>query len=104
MLDFSVAQASAGALVALVCYLVLTGRLVSRRVLKDLRADHEAALAHALAEAATWREAYSASEAARRLEAAHVGELLEAARTTSRVLTALPSAQGGEPGAVAATR
>lgn len=102
MFNFSIAQASAGALVALVCYLVLTGRLVSRRVLKDLRADHEAALSRAVAEAATWREAYSASEAARRLEAAHVGELLEGVRTTSRVLTQLPAvARDGDSGVAA---
>lgn len=99
MFNFSVAQASAGVLVAFVCYLVLTGRLVSRRVVKDLRADHAAALEHAHAEAATWRAAYEASEAARRLESAHVGELLEGVRTTSRVLTQLPPvARDGEPG------
>lgn len=91
MFNFSIAQASAGVLVAFVCYLVLTGRLVSRRVVKDLREDHAAALERAQAEAATWRAAYESSEAARRLEAAHVGELLEGVRTTSRVLTQLPA-------------
>ncbi len=38
------------------------------------------------------KQAWESSEAARRLEAAHVGELLEGVRTTSRVLTQLPSA------------
>jgi hypothetical protein len=100
--SFSIAQASAGVLVAFVCYLVLTGRLVSRRVVKDLREDHRAALERARAEAATWREAYGASEAARRVEAAHVGELLEGVRTTSRVLTQLPAAvRDGDSGVAA---
>lgn len=99
---FSAAQASAGALVTLVVLLVLTGLLVPRRVVKDLRESHKAELEREREHAATWRRAYEASEAARRLEAAHVGELLEGVRTASRVLTQLPpAAREGESGVVA---
>lgn len=102
MFGFSAAQASAGALLTLVVLLVLTGLLVPRRVVKDLRESHKAELERARAEAAVWRQAWESSEAARRLEAAHVGELLEGVRTTSRVLTQLPPvARDGGSGVVA---
>lgn len=52
-------------LLLLVVILILTGRLVTRRVLQDVRADRDVRVAEAYATAAVWRQAYEVSEQAR---------------------------------------
>jgi hypothetical protein len=72
-------QGGATALLILVVLMVLTGRLVPRRIHEDALADRD-----------NWRQAYLESEAARRVEHEQTGELLEMARLGGRILTALP--------------
>lgn len=91
-------QLTAGVLVALVVLLVLTGRLVPRRVVEDTRADRDARIAEARAEAATWREAWELEHQVRLVQAKHVEALLEVGRTTTHVLSALPTPTTAAPG------
>ncbi|MFH8581641.1 hypothetical protein [Streptomyces zaomyceticus] len=66
-------------LLALVVLFVLTGRLVPRSTLQDMREERD-----------TWRAAHAESEAARQAERDQVTELLELSRTAGHVLTSLP--------------
>lgn len=70
-------------LLVLVVLLILTGRLVPRSTLQDMREERD-----------TWRAAHAESEVARQAERAQVTELLELSRTAGHVLTALPRAKG----------
>ena len=72
-------QGGAVALLGLVVVLILTGRLVPRQVLLDMREERD-----------TWRAAHDASEAARQAEREQVQEMLELSRTAGHVLTSLP--------------
>lgn len=88
---FSLWQASAGGLLAVVVLLILTGRLVPYRLLKDVRAEAE-----------RWRQAYELERDARQRLAEHAEAGIEAARTTTAVLRALPApAAEGDPDASA---
>lgn len=89
---FSVWQASAGGLLALVILLILTGRLVPYQMLRDARAEAE-----------RWRKAYELERDARQRLAEHAEAGIEAARTTTAVLRALPvvAAAEGDPDASA---
>ncbi|MBS2962588.1 hypothetical protein KGA66_05985 [Actinocrinis puniceicyclus] len=91
MTGISLWQASAGSLLAIVVLLILTGRLVPYRMLRDARA-----------EADRWRSAYELEREARERLAIHAAAGIEAARTATAVLTALPVAPaGGNPDASA---
>lgn len=83
-------QISAGVLIALVVVLVLTGRLVPRRQLQDLREDRDARVAAAEKQALIWQGAYEAAVASRRTSDGHVSQLMETALVTKDVLQALP--------------
>ncbi|MGA4867551.1 hypothetical protein ACPB9J_33495 [Streptomyces lavendulocolor] len=74
-----VSAAGPTTLLALVVLLILTGRLVPRSTLQDMREERD-----------TWRAAHSESEAARQAEREQVGELLEMARLGNQVLNSLP--------------
>jgi hypothetical protein len=88
----------AAALVGVVVLLVLTGRLVPRSHLSDLRADRDARIQEIAGERDTWRDAHQVSEEARREAQDQVGELLELSRTADHVLRSLP-----RPGEVTAS-
>lgn len=92
-LSVSLIQSGAASVVALAVILVLTGRLVPRRNLEDVRKDRDARIEEARAEAATWRRAWELERDVRELQAKHIEELLEFGRTTTRVLSALPPVQ-----------
>lgn len=83
-------QFGAGALVALVVFLILTGRLVPRRQLEDLREDRDARLAAAERQVQTWQAAYEAAVMGRKTAQDHVSQLMEAALTAQDVIRALP--------------
>lgn len=82
-------QIGAGGLVVLVVLLVLTGRLVPRAVVRDLRADRDARVAEARQAAEQWQAAHQALAGAVGDLTAQVGELTSIGRTTERLLTAL---------------
>lgn len=75
---------SAG-LLAVVVIMILTGRLVPRSTLDDLRADKNAQIE-------TWKTAYERAMAGEEQQRSHVRTLLEANRTTTQVIQALPQA------------
>jgi hypothetical protein len=83
-------QVSAGVLIFLIVLLVLTGRLVPRRQLEDLREDRDARVEAAEHMAAIWQQAYEAAVQSRRASDAHVGQLMETAIVTKDVLQSLP--------------
>lgn len=83
-------QISAGVLLALVVVLVLTGRLVPRRQLEDLREDRDARLAAADRQVETWKAAYEAAVQSRRTAEDHVTQLMETARAAQDLIRALP--------------
>lgn len=65
-----------GAALSLALTLLLTGKLVTRAQLQDLRSDRDAQLTDKNSQVETWRESYIASESARLLQAQQLGELL----------------------------
>lgn len=70
-------------LLAGVVILVLTGRLVPRSVLDDLRTDKDKQIE-------IWRTAYETSMNAQDVQREHISALLDAARTTTHVIQTLP--------------
>ena len=98
--NVSVLQASAGGLLALVVLMVLTGRLVSRRVLEDVRRDRDVRVAEARALAEVWRQAWETERAVRERAEGHAQLAIETARTATAVIGVLPvAAAEGEPDA-----
>lgn len=91
LFDLPTLQISAGALVFLVVVLILTGRLVPRRELDDLREDRDARVEAAERQAQIWQSAYAAAVQSRRTSEGHVSQLMETARVTKDVLEALPT-------------
>jgi len=75
--------ASAGALLAFAVFLLLTGRLVSKSSALEMRKPYEAM-------AEQWKTAHDDLLAVHRAQTEQVNELLELARTTARVIGALP--------------
>jgi len=82
-------QGGAVGVLAIVFGLILTGRLVPRRVVSDIRSDRDERIAEMREEVITWRSAYEKSEAAREVSSNQVGELLELAKTTDQFIRAL---------------
>lgn len=76
---FTPADLGVSGLLVLVVLLILTGRLVPRSTLLDMREERD-----------TWRAAHSESEAARQAEREMTTELLDLSRTAGHGLTALP--------------
>ncbi|MFF4489403.1 hypothetical protein ACFY0F_23390 [Streptomyces sp. NPDC001544] len=72
-------DAGLGALLTLVVLLILRGGLVPRRTHEDALTDRD-----------NWRSAFLESEAARKVEHEQVEELLEMAKLSGHILTALP--------------
>lgn len=87
LFGFNPTNLGAAGLLVLVVLLILTGRLVPRSTLLDMRDERD-----------TWRSAHAESEAARQAEREQVTELLELSRTAGHVLTSLPRAKevGGD--------
>lgn len=72
-------------LLAAVVIMVLTGRLVPRSSLEDLRTDKDKQIE-------IWRTAYETSMAAQEVQREQLSALLEANRTTTRVIQSIPEA------------
>ena len=82
ILGFTPTDLGLTGLMGLVVLLILTGRLVPRSTLLDMREERD-----------TWRAAHVESEAARQAEREQVTELLELSRTAGHVLTSLPKSR-----------
>lgn len=83
-------QGGFGLLVAGGVWLVLTGRLLPRSTLEDLRQDRDDRVAEARAETQVWREAYESSKRANEALAIQLNQMLEVGHTANRVLQSLP--------------
>jgi hypothetical protein len=80
---------SVGLLSAFV-YAILTGRIVPRSTVNDVRADRDARLAEVRRESDDWRSAWQASQETNKVLADQNKELLELSRTTHQLIKALP--------------
>jgi hypothetical protein len=89
-------QLSAATILAVVILLILTGRLVPRRQVEDLREDRELRIREISAERDTWRVVAEREAAARAQSQESTMELLELSRTAVHLLSALPSPSGRE--------
>lgn len=72
-------------LLAVVVLMVLTGRLVPRASLEELRADKDKQID-------TWRTAYERALEVQDVQRGHIRELMEANRTTTDVIQAVGQA------------
>lgn len=71
-------------------WFVLTGKLVPRQTLQDVRADRDARIEELKAERESWKEAFFTSEQARALTESQIDKLLETSRTTEALIRSLP--------------
>ncbi len=71
---------------------VMTGRIVPRRTLEDVRTDRDARLAEEKARGDEWRAAAQTQDARNDLLSQQVGQLLDAARTTNALIEGLRQA------------
>lgn len=78
-------------LLAAVVILILTGRLVPRSTLDDLRTDKDKQIE-------LWRTAYETSMSAQDVQREQISALLEATRTTTHVIQALPVSRNERSG------
>jgi hypothetical protein len=76
-----------GALLLVAVLFIMTGRLVPKSVLKQVRDDRDERVKEAAAQTAEWREAHRLSELARETNAETFREALEVARTANAALT-----------------
>lgn len=81
---------SATGVVALVVFMILTGRLVPRSTIEDSRKDWNERLAEARAEATKWENAARLAQEANVVQADQIEQLMEVARTAEHLLLALP--------------
>lgn len=89
-------DAGATGVLILVVLMVLTGRLVPRRSVDDVRADRDARLAAHQAEIERWRGAYEESEAARRSFEDTANGNLASTRMVAHLVRELRTLPGGE--------
>lgn len=86
------ADIGATAVLVVVVWLILAGRLVPRSTLEDVRADRDARLA----EAHQWREAWKERGEVVRDLMRQNSRLIEVGETSAHVLTSLPREGGDE--------
>lgn len=92
-------QGGAIGLVVLVVLLILTGRLVPRSIVNDVRQDRDERVREARAETKVWREAFELARRSNEMLIPYMHQLIEVGHTTNSVLAALPaSQQTGEDG------
>lgn len=83
-------------LLAAFVWALLSGRLVPRSHVEDVRADRDARLKELAADRDEWRTAYRAIAEAHRLTDAQLGQVLEGMHTIDSFIRALPKAAGTE--------
>lgn len=74
-------------LLAAVVIMILTGRLLPRASVSDRLAEKDKQIE-------TWRAAYERSQEVQDKQREHISALLDATRTTTQVIRALPAAAG----------
>ena len=91
-------DAGAVAMLALGVFFIFTGRLRSQRSIDETVSLQSERVADQRAVAESWRQAWIASEEARREQHSTLIELLELARTTDAILESLNANGGGGGG------
>lgn len=91
-------QGSAAGALIFVVLAIVTGRLVPRRSLEDVREDRDKRLGEANARGDEWRAAYQAENARNDLQGKHIEQLLEMSRTTNALLESLKRASDQRSG------
>lgn len=81
-----IVQGGAVGLALAAVWAVITGRLVPRRVVDDIRADRDARVAEWKLRADEWRTAYQATEEARRHLTGQVDTALESMAAVTRLV------------------
>lgn len=79
-----------GGVLSAVGYAILSGRLVPRRAVADVREDRDARLAEIRREAEDWKAAWTAQAEVNRVYADQVRELIELGRATNEMIRTLP--------------
>jgi hypothetical protein len=69
--------------------LILTGRLVPRSIINDIRQDRDERIAVHRNETSVWREAYTLSEAARERQGDQLSVLVEYAKTADHLMKSI---------------
>lgn len=82
-------QLTAGGMLLVAVWLILTGKILPKATLTELRADMEARIQDARKEADDWRAAFTAASESQQLQSQMLRELLENGKTSLSVLTAL---------------
>jgi hypothetical protein len=76
-------------LLSFAIFLILTGRLVPKSTVDDLRADNQARIADVREEADSWKDAYLLTERARGEQGSQFSVLLEYAKTADHLIRAM---------------
>lgn len=87
-----IVQGGAVTVLTLVVLAIITGRLIPRRSLDDVRADRDARIAEERARGDEWRAAAQAQDARNDLLSQQVAQLLDTARTTNALIEGLRQA------------
>lgn len=87
---------SAAAVLVIVVLLVLFGKLRPNTSVQEVREDRDTRLAEVCAEKERWREAWMASEAARRELESGVDSVTDALATIEALIRAIQSANGDD--------
>lgn len=75
---------------------VLTGRLVPRATLEDVRADRDARIREMAEDRDAWKHAHEVSEETRTIMARQVEKLLSTSELTNQLLMSIKSQSGGD--------
>jgi hypothetical protein len=84
--SMSVGDVGFPGLLTLAIYLILSGKLVPRSVVEDVRADRDARIAAVQEDRDTWKEAYQISESGRDKQNSVLEILLEYAKTSDHLI------------------
>lgn len=85
-------QAGPGGALLLTVMAIVTGRLVPRKSVEDVRADRDARIAEANARGDEWRAVATAQETRNDMQAHQIQQLLDTARTTNALIEGLKQA------------
>jgi hypothetical protein len=96
-INLPIVQGGAVALLAGVLVAIITGRLIPRWQVEELRESDQATITRQREEIREWKDALAASEAANRVLLEHSRELMETGRITEQFFRSATATTGGGP-------